>query len=80
MVSTDHGGGKRRSGIGADHNAYVIPAERPVSQQSVGDQWDTVASEWRAHQRLGAIARTIELEADLQICSNRFTCGDGSPS
>jgi hypothetical protein len=51
-----------------------------VSQQSVGDQWDTVASEWRAHQRLGAIARTIELEADLQICSNRFTCGDGSPS
>jgi hypothetical protein len=39
---TDHGGGKRRSGFGGDHNAYFVPVERPVSQQSVSDYTNAV--------------------------------------
>jgi len=28
----DHGGGKRRSGIGGDHNADIVPGERQCDQ------------------------------------------------
>jgi hypothetical protein len=55
ISSTDQGSGKR-SGIG-DHNAYLVPGERPVLQQSGGDQPDAILYPRRPRQTAGSVAQ-----------------------
>ena len=52
-----HGGGKRRSGIGGDHNAYLVAGERPMSQQRGGDQPDAILYPRRPRQTAGSVAQ-----------------------